>query len=145
MRVTPIVFAVFTGNAFAASDGRSDDPSRLDFANTAAFRSMLEKPSPSSVTGQTSPNRREAEVLVAVPPRTPSNADLVLEESVPQKAPSEAIPARIVHYASIDDNPPHPASRHKRRQRLSMPNPSVGDQAKPSLLQKIFGAVFQGD
>ena len=109
MRATPLVFIFFAGNAFATSDGRSIDPSRLDFANTAAFRSMLERiePLPSSTMGiaenrteaqsttlsasgkariamwTSSPNVPEAEVLVAVPPRAPSNAELVLEEIVP--------------------------------------------------------------
>ena len=174
MRVTPILFMFFAGNAFAASEGRSIDPSRLDFANTAAFRSMLERAErpPSSATGHvadnrmeaqsttpsasgkariamwtSSPNVHEAEVLVAIPPRAPSNAELVIEEIVPQTAPSEAMTARTVRYASIDDNlHRRHVSRHKRRQPLSTPNPSaVDDQAEPSLLQKIFGALFQGD
>ena len=173
MRVTPLVFIFFAGNAFATSDGRSIDPSRLDFANTATFRSMFERvePLPSSTMGipenrteaqsttlsasgkariamwTTSINVPEAEVLVAVPPRAPSNAELVLDEIVPQAAPSEAMTARTVRYASIDDNPHRRhVLRHKRRQPVSTPYPSaVDDQAEPSLLQKIFGALFQGD
>ena len=175
MRVAPILFMFFAGNAFATS-GRSIDPSRLDFANTAAFRNMLERVErlPSSTTGHiaenrmeaqsttpsasgktriamwtSSPNLREAEVLVAVPPRAPSNAELVIEEIVPQAAPSEAITARTVRYASIDDNSHRDhLSRHKRLRRhpLSTPNPPVvDDQTEPSLLQKIFGALLQGD
>ncbi len=164
----------FAGNAFATS-GRSIDCSRLDFANTAAFRSMLERverlPSSTmsiaenrmeaqsttpSASGKariamwtSSPHLREAEVLVAVPPRAPANAELVIEEIVPQAAPSEAITARMVRYASIDDNSHRDhLSRHKRLKRhpLSTPNPSVDDdQTEPSLLQKIFGALLQGD
>ena len=174
MRVTPILFMLFAANAFAASDGRSNDSSRLDFANTAAFRSMLERVErlPSSAAGRvagnrmeaqsttpsasgrariamwtSSPNLREAEVLVAVPPRAPSNAELVIEEIAPQAAPSEAMTARTVRYASIVDNPHRRhLSGHKRRRPLSAPNPSaVDDQAEPSLLQKIFGALLQGD
>jgi hypothetical protein len=167
VRVSPILVVFFAGNAFAASDGRGNNPSRLDFANTAALRSMLEReePLPSPATGHvaengmeaestalsasgkvriamwtSSPNLREAEVLVAVPPSTPSNAELVLEEIVLEAAPSEAITARTVRYASIDDNPHRQASRHKRRQpRSTTPNRSADDeQAKPSLLQMIF-------
>lgn len=172
MRVTPVLFMLFAGNAFATSDGRSIDPSRLDFANPAAFRSMLEKIEPlssstgiaenqmegqsatPSASGKTriamwtpSPDLPNAEVLVAVPPRAPSNAELVIEEIVPQAAPSEAITTKTVRYVSIDDNPHRRhVSGHKRRQPLSTPRPSaIDDQAEPSLLQKIFGALFQGD
>ena len=172
MRVTPVLFMLFAGNAFATSDGRSIDPTRLDFANPAAFRSMLEKIEPlssstgiaenqmegqsatPSASGKTriamwtpSPDLPNAEVLVAVPPRAPSNAELVIEEIVPQAAPSEAITTKTVRYVSIDDNPHRRhVSGHKRREPLSTPRPSaIDDQAEPSLLQKIFGALFQGD
>lgn len=53
MRVTLVLSIFFAGNAFAAGDERSVDPSRFDFANTAVFRSILYKVErlPSSATG----------------------------------------------------------------------------------------------
>ena len=170
MRVTLVLSIFFAGNAFAASDERSIDPSRFDFANTAVFRSMLDRAEklPSSATGHvvenhmeaqgatlsgsgkariamwtSSPNLPKAEVLAAAPPRAPSNADLVIEEIVPHAGPSETITARTVRSASIDDK------THRRqvsRLKRTTPNPSVvDDQAEPSWFQVMFDALFQGD
>jgi hypothetical protein len=50
-----------------------------------------------------SPNLPKAEVFAAAPPCAPSNADLVIEEIVPQAGPNETITARTVRFASIDD------------------------------------------
>lgn len=174
MRVTPILFMPFAANAFAAGDGRSIDPHRLDFAKTAAFRSLLEtvEGRPLSTTGHvaetpiegqsatlsalgkfriamwtSSPNLPKVEALVAVPPHAPSNAELAIQELVPQTAPSEAITARTIRYASIDDKPHRrQVPRRKRRRPLSTPKPlAVDDQTGPSLLKKIFGVLFPGD
>lgn len=68
---------------------------------------------------------------------------------MPQALPSEAMTATTIRNASIDDGSQRRrVSKHRgsKRQSRSMPNPSVvDDQAEPSLLQKIFGALFQGD
>ena len=168
MRVTLVLSIFFAGNAFAAGDERSVDPSRFDFTNTAVFRSILDKVErlPSSATGHvvknhmevatfsgsgkariamwtSSPNLPKAEVLAAAPPRTPSKADLVIEEIVPQAKPSETITAKTVRYASID------GKTHRRqvsRLKRTTPNPSgVDDQAEPSWFQVMFDTLFQGD
>jgi len=90
-----------------------------------------------------SPNLPKAEVLAAAPPRTPSNADLVIEEIVPQAEPSETITAKTVRFASID------GKTHRRqvsRLKRTAPNPSgVDDQAEPSWFQVMFDTLFQGD
>ena len=43
MRALAILFMLFAGNALATSAGRDIDPSRLGFANTAAFRSTIKR------------------------------------------------------------------------------------------------------
>jgi hypothetical protein len=170
VRVTLVLSIFFAGNAFAAGDERSVDPSRFDFANTPVFHSMLDRAEklPSSATGHvvenhmeaqgatlsasgkariamwtSSPNLPKAEVLAAAPPRAPSNADLVIEEIVPQAEPSETITAKTVRFASID------GKTHRRqvsRLKRTAPNPSgVDDQAEPSWFQVMFDTLFQGD
>ena len=169
MRVTLVLSIFFAGSAFATSDGRSIDPSRLDFANTAAFHSMLNRGErlPSSATGHiaenqmeaqrailsgsgkariamwtSSPNLPKAEVLAAAPPRAPFNADLVIEEIVPQAGLSETITAKTVRYVSIDDKP----HRRKVPRKRTTPNPSVvDDQDEPSWFQVMFDTLFQGE
>jgi hypothetical protein len=153
MRIASLILWLFAGPAFAASEVRGGDVSRLNFADAPTFHGVIENhfAQPGASDGadrlriHVSPKVRialwtsgsmlpaRAEVLRPRPPST-----ILLEVS-----PKEQITAKAVRSAFLEGAAP---AHQKQWKRFALgAAPQVDEDEEPSLLQRMWGALLPGD
>ncbi len=154
MRMAVLVFWLFAGPALAANEVRGGDVFRLNFAHAPTFYGAIENrfaqpgasDGPERLRIHVSPKVRLA--LWTSGSMLPARAEVLRPRPpsaiLPDGSPKEQITAATVRSAFLESAAP--AHRGKERKRFARrAPPQIGEDEKPSFLQRMLGAVLPGD